>query len=335
MNIYKKMEKSIKCKKYSKPYKTKLCTTTKNTINIINGDNKSNRIKMETGDLVYYGLVNLFLTIITLIVLYPIIFIISASFSSPIAVSAGKVLLWPVDFSMEGYKAVFKSNHIVSGYLNTFIYTGAGTAINVSMTMIAAYSLSRKGMPFRGIVTFFFAFTMLFSGGMIPSYILILNLGMINTRWAMIIPGAISVYNMIIARTFIQNIPNELLEAAQIDGCSDIYYFFKITLPLSKALIAILTLYYSVGHWNSYFNAFLYLSDRRLYPLQIILREILIANSIPMDEIVDPETMNAKQGLADLLKYSLIIVSSIPVLILYPFVQKYFIKGVMIGSLKG
>ncbi|HOJ10120.1 MAG TPA: carbohydrate ABC transporter permease [Clostridiales bacterium] len=331
MNIATTMTDLYKNKVGDRTVKT--CKTNRN--NLINKNNKANRIKMETSDLIYYLLVNIFLTIITLVVLYPLIFIVSASFSSPIAVSAGKVLLWPVDFSLEGYKAVFKSRHIVSGYLNTFIYTGTGTAINIAMTMIAAYALSRKEMPFRGIITFLFTFTMLFGGGMIPNYILMLKLGMINTRWAIIIPGAISVYNMIIARTFIQNIPNELLEAAQIDGCSDSYYFFKIVLPLSKALIAILTLYYSVGHWNSYFDAFLYLSDRKLYPLQIILREILVANSIPMDEIVDPETMNAKQGLADLLKYSLIIVSSVPVLILYPFIQKYFIKGVMIGSLKG
>lgn len=302
---------------------------------IITSTYKKNIIRLSGSDLVYYVIVNIVLLTITLTVLYPLIFIIAASFSSPSAVSNGKVFLWPVDFSLEGYNAVFKSKHIGSGYFNTFFYTIVGTAINVTMTMIAAYPLARKKLPFRGIITFLFAFTMLFSGGMIPDYILMLNLKMINTRWALIIPGAISVYNMIIARTFIQNIPDELLEAAQIDGCSDTYYFFKVVLPLSKAIIAVLTLYYAVGHWNSYFNAFLYLTNRKLYPLQIVLREILVANSISMDEIVDPETMNAKQGLADLLKYSLIIVSSVPVIVLYPFIQKYFIKGIMIGSLKG
>lgn len=302
---------------------------------IITSTYKKNIIRLSGSDLVYYVIVNIVLLTITLTVLYPLIFIIAASFSSPSAVSNGKVFLWPVDFSLEGYNAVFKSKHIGSGYFNTFFYTIVGTAINVTMTMIAAYPLARKKLPLRGVITFLFAFTMLFSGGMIPDYILMLNLKMINTRWALIIPGAISVYNMIIARTFIQNIPNELLEAAQIDGCSDTYYFFRVVLPLSKAIIAVLTLYYAVGHWNSYFSAFLYLTNRKLYPLQIVLREILVANSISMDEIVDPETMNAKQGLADLLKYSLIIVSSVPVIILYPFIQKYFIKGIMIGSLKG
>lgn len=296
---------------------------------------KSNEIKLILRDKIYYTIVYIFLLSITLLVLYPLVFVVAASFSSPAAVSSGKVMLWPVDFSLEGYKVVFGSKHIGRGYLNTFIYTGIGTIINVAMTLIAAYPLSRDDLPFKGFITFLFVFTMFFSGGMIPNYILLLKLNMINTRWALIIPGAISVYNMIIARTFIQNIPNELLEAAQIDGCSDVHYFFKILLPLSKAIIAILTLYYAVAHWNSYFNAFLYLSDRKLYPLQIVLREILIANSISMEEIIDDETMLAKQGLADLLKYSLIIVSSVPVLILYPFIQRYFIEGVMIGSLKG
>ena len=177
---------------------------------------------------------------------------------------------------------------------------------------------------------------MFFSGGMIPTYLLISNLRMINTRWALLLPGAMSVYNMIIARTFIQNsIPGELLEAAQIDGCSDSLYFFKIVLPLSKAVMAVLTLYYAVGHWNAYFNAFIYLSNRSLYPLQIILREILIENSISAETLMDEQMAAQKAGLSDLLQYSLIVVSTAPILCIYPFVQKYFIKGVMIGSVKG
>ena len=182
---------------------------------------------------------------------------------------------------------------------------------------------------------FLFTFTMLFSGGTIPNYMLIVNLKLYDTRWAMLLPGAISVYNMIIARTFIQNIPNELYEAASIDGCSDARYFFTMVIPLSVTLLSVLTLYYAVAHWNSYFDAFLYLTNRKLYPLQIVLREILIANSINANEVVDDLTMSAKQGMADLLKFSLIIVSSLPVLVLYPFVKKYFLKGVMIGALKG
>jgi multiple sugar transport system permease protein/putative aldouronate transport system permease protein len=183
---------------------------------------------------------------------------------------------------------------------------------------------------------FLFTFTMFFGGGMIPTFLLINDLGMINTRWAMIIPGALSVYNMILTRTFMMsNIPNELLEASRIDGCSDFRFFFNITLPLSKAVIAVITLYYAVGHWNSYFSAFLYLSEKRLYPLQLILRDILVANSISSTEITDDAILAGKQGMADLLKYALIIVSSAPIIAMYPFVQKYFVKGVMIGSVKG
>jgi putative aldouronate transport system permease protein len=247
------------------------------------------------------------------------------------------VLLWPVDFTLDGYKAVFKHKLLGVSYLNTFFYTIAGTAVNISMTMIAAYPLARKDLPFKGVILFLFTFTMLFSGGTIPTYILMGQLHMINTRWVMIIPGAISVYNMIIARTFLQNIPGELEEAATIDGCSDFQYFFRIALPLSGTVIAVLTLYYAVAHWNDYFTAFLYLSKREYYPLQIVLREVLIANSVSANDIadMDAETMLARQGMKDLLKYGLIIVSSAPILALYPFVRKYFLKGVMIGALKG
>lgn len=182
---------------------------------------------------------------------------------------------------------------------------------------------------------FLFTFTMFFSGGLIPSYILMVNLKLIDNRLAMILPGLISVYNMIIARTFIQNsIPGELLQAAQVDGCSDVRYFFSMVLPLSKAVMAVLTLYYAVGHWNAYFNAFLYLNSRSLYPLQLFLREILIQNQISATDL-DPELAQMKAALADVLKYSLIIVASVPVMLVYPFVQKYFIHGVMIGSIKG
>ena len=293
-------------------------------------------IRPATGDRAYYFIVNTVLTLLLLAVMYPLVYIVSASFSSPLAVSAGKVFLWPVDFSLEGYKAVFKSKDILSGYMNTFLYTGVGTLINVSMTMIAAYPLSRRDLPGRNLFMLLFTFTMVFNAGMIPMYILMKNLNFINTIWAMVIPGAISVYNMIITRTYIQsNIPNELLEASVIDGCSDARYFTSILLPLSKSVLAVITLFYAVGHWNAYFNAFLYLSDRKLFPLQIVLRDILVANTIDVSTVIDPELQQAKQGLADLLKFSLIIVSSVPVLMLYPFIQKHFVRGVMIGSVKG
>jgi multiple sugar transport system permease protein/putative aldouronate transport system permease protein len=204
------------------------------------------------------------------------------------------------------------------------------------MTLICAYPLARRGLPHRGVITFFITFTMLFNGGMIPSYILLRDLRMLNTVWALLIPGTISVYSMIIARTFIANsIPDELLEATQIDGCSDFKYFFLFVLPLSKAVIAVLAMQYAVGHWNAYFNAFIYLTKQELYPLQIFLREILVMNQIAASDIVDPEAAVAMQGMADLLKYSLIVISTAPILCIYPFFQKYFVKGVMIGSIKG
>ena len=292
-------------------------------------------IDTARGDRTFYAIVNAIVGVFMLIVLIPLVNIVASSFSSPGAVSSGKVLFWPVEFSLDGYKTVFENKMIGTAYFNTFFYTIVGTMINLAMTMMAAYALARKNLPYKGFFMFLFTFTMLFSGGTIPNYMLIVNLKLYDTRWAMLLPGAISVYNMIIARTFIQNIPNELYEAASIDGCSDARYFFTMVIPLSVTLLSVLTLYYAVAHWNSYFDAFLYLTNRKLYPLQIVLREILIANSINANEMVDDLTMSAKQGMADLLKFSLIIVSSLPVLVLYPFVKKYFLKGVMIGALKG
>ena len=287
-------------------------------------------------DRIFYAVNAALLTLVMLVVLYPLIFIVSCSFSSAHAITSGRVILWPVDVTLRGYKAVFDYPTVLRGYLNTFFYTFSGTLINIALTMIAAYPLARPQLPGRKGLMLLFYFTMLFSGGMIPTYILVRGLGMINTVWAMIIPGALSVYNMIITRTFLQtNVPLELLEASQIDGCSDFRYFFSMVLPLSKAVIAVITLYYAVGHWNSYFSAFLYLSEQKLYPLQIVLRDILLANSFDASLIVDEELAAAKQGLADLLKYSLMVVSSLPVIIMYPFVQKYFIQGVLIGSIKG
>lgn len=294
------------------------------------------RIMLSREDSVYYLVIHIILALLLVVIMYPLIYIVSASFSSPYAVSSGQVVLWPVDLSLQGYTAVFKNATVFTGYKNTIIYTALGTAINIIVTMAAAYPLSRRDMPFRDFFMLVFSFTMIFSGGMIPLYIQIKDLHMIDSLWAMVLPGAMSVYNMIIARTFLQSsIPNELLEAAQIDGCSDVRYFFSILLPLSKALLAVLVLFYAIGHWNAYFNAFLYLNSQNKFPLQIVLRQILLANSIASNMVVDPEVAAAKQGMAELLKYSLIMVSTVPVMCLYPFVQKYFVKGVMIGSIKG
>jgi putative aldouronate transport system permease protein len=297
---------------------------------------KNTRVKSSVEDRILYIFVDILLIIFVLIVGLPLINIISSSFSSTKAVITGKVFLLPVGFNLEGYKAVFSHRLIVSAYRNTIFYTLAGTFINLVVTMTCAYPLSRKDFPMRNFFTGFFAFTMFFSGGLIPTYILMTQIRFINTIWAMLIPGAMSVYNMILARTFLSSSAIQSLhDAAQIDGCSDASYFFTILLPLSKPIIAVLALYYAVGHWNSYFGALIYLNNEKLYPLQIVLRQILIMNQIDASDLVDVEGLIARQGLADLLKYSLIVVSTAPILCVYPFIQKYFIKGVMIGSIKG
>jgi putative aldouronate transport system permease protein len=271
-----------------------------------------------------------------IIILYPLIYIVSASFSSPSAVIAGKVWLWPVDPTLEGYRAVFQYQQIWTGFYNSLYYTIVGTSINVALTLAAAYALSRKDLHGRNFVMLLMVFTMLFNAGLIPSYLVVKDLGLLNSRWAMILPSAVAVWNVIIARTFFQaTIPDELLEAAQMDGCSDFRFFFRIVLPLSAPIIAVLVLFYAVGHWNQYFQALIYLRDTDKFPLQIILRQILIQNQVDASMMLDVESAAARDGLRQLLKYSLIIVVSFPVLLIYPFVQKHFVKGVMIGSLKG
>lgn len=300
------------------------------------GEGRKAGIRHSRQDTVFYTVVYAVIFFLLLVVSYPLILILSSSFSDRMAVLAGKVVLFPVGFSLEGYRKVFEEPDVLTGYANTAFYTVVGTAMNVAITMMAAYPFARKGWPLKRFVTFLFTFTMFFSGGMIPSYLLMSNLKLLNTRWAILLPGMLSVYNMVIARTFIQsNIPAELLEAAQLDGCDEFRYFAQIVLPLCKAVIAVITLFCAVGHWNAYFNAFIYLSNRSLYPLQIILREILIVNSIDASQLMDDQQFAQRQGVADLLKYSLIVVSTAPILCVYPFAQRYFMKGVMIGSVKG
>lgn len=287
-------------------------------------------------DKVFYITVTVILSFFFLIVLCPCIYVISASFSSGTAVQSGKVVLFPVDFSLEGYKTVFNTSTVWTGFRNSLFYTLVGTSINIAMTLTAAYCLSRHDLPGRNFIMLVFTFTMFFNGGMITSYMLVQKLGLLNTVWSLLLPGAIGVYNLIIAKTFIQNsIPGELLEAAKIDGCSDIMYFFKVVIPLSKAIIAVLVLFYGVGHWNAYFNAMIYLHDKALYPLTLFLREILMADQIDPSTVTDPELQAQLAQAAGVIKYALIVVSMVPVLVIYPFIQKYFVKGVMIGSVKG
>ena len=295
-----------------------------------------NRVRLSRQDKTYYSVVYTLVTLLTLIVLLPLTNVLACSFSAPESVASGKVLLWPVNFSVSGYERVFNTDEIWIGYANTLYYTIVGTFVNVFVTMICAYPLARRGLPYKSFFSFLFAFTMLFSGGLVPTYLLARNLHLLNTRWALIIPGAMGVYQMIVTRTFlVANIPQELLEMSQIDGCNDFRFFWSFVLPLSKAVIAVTAMQYAVGHWNSWFSAFLYLSDDKKYPLQMMLRRILVMNQIKASDYVDEETLVAMEGMADLLKYSLIVVATVPILCAYPFIQKYFVKGIIIGSLKG
>ena len=293
------------------------------------------KVKLPLADKIYYAAIYTILAILLLVVLYPLIYIVSSSFSSPLSVATGKVVLWPVDLSVQGYIEVFKNPDVWLGYRNTILYTVGGTVVNIVMTLMCAYPLARKTMPFRGAFTFLFTFTMLFGGGMIPTYIVMKHLGMINNPLIMILPGAIGVSNLIITRTYMQSsIPGDLLEAAQIDGCSDIKYFFSCVLPLATSNIAVITLYYAVGHWNAYFTAFIYLTSREYFPLQVFLREVLLLSQVDLEQSME-EGSTQVYGLSDVLKYALIVVATAPILALYPFVQKFFVKGVMVGSLKG
>ncbi|GHT74674.1 sugar ABC transporter permease [Spirochaetia bacterium] len=297
---------------------------------------KKTVIVSRGGDRVFSTCCTLILGLLTLSVLYPLIFIVSASFSDSLAVVQGRVWLWPVDITLEGYKAVFRSSQVPRGFLNSVYVTCVGTTINVIFTILLAYPLSRKDLYGRGVFMGIITFTMLFSGGLIPSFLLVRSLGLYNTYWAIIIPGAVGVYNMIVARTFFQsNIPQDMLEAAVLDGCGDFYFLLRIVIPLSAPIIAVLTMFYAVGHWNSYFNAMIYLRDPAKKTFQLVLRDILIVNQVGEDLFMDLETRQKQEGLAQLLKYSLMVVGSLPMLILYPFIQKHFVKGMMVGAVKG
>ncbi|MDQ8737637.1 carbohydrate ABC transporter permease [Paenibacillus sp. LHD-38] len=297
---------------------------------------KTESIRESGGDRLFMVLVYAFLTLVLLVVLLPLLYILSSSFSSPQAVVSGKVWLFPVQFTLDGYKAVFNNPQIGTGFLNSLFYTVVGTLINVVLTVMLAYPLARKTFYGRNFFMVLLVITMMFEGGLIPYYLVVKELNLLDTRWAMILPGALAVFQVIIARTFFQStIPDELAEAADLDGCSDIRFIFSIVLPLSKPILAVMMLMYAVGHWNAYFDALIFLRSPDLFPLQIVLRNVLILNSVDASMIANANQMLAQQGLKDLLKYSLIVIASGPVLIIYPFVQKYFVKGVMIGSLKG
>ena len=278
-----------------------------------------------------------FLSIISIIILYPLIYVLSASFSDAMSVTSGKMFLFPVDVTLENYAEVFKNKNIVLGFRNSIIIMVAGTVLNLVMTILAAYPMSRRDLWGGGVLMKLITFTMFFSGGLIPSYLLVTKtLGLMNNWLALILPGAISVYNMIIMRTyFVSSVPFELQEAAEIDGCSMFGILLRIVLPLSGPVVAVIGLYYAVGHWNSYFNALLYINEEALQPLQLYLRKVLTLNNSQQLMQMGADEAARQAMRAETIKYSVIVVSSIPMLIIYPFVQKFFVKGVMIGAIKG
>ena len=296
---------------------------------------KTTGISRSRADKVFDTLDYIFLTIAFLLVAYPLYFVVIASISDPIAVYEGRVILYPIKPTLEGYSRILSYSSLFVGYKNTLFYTLLGTSINIVLTITSGYALSRKELVGRNVMMMGVMFTMIFSGGMIPNYLLVRSLGLYNTMWALILPGAVSTWNLIVTRTFFQQtIPDELREAADLDGCNDTTFFLRVVLPLSTSIIAVMVLFYAVGHWNSYYNALIYLSSTAKYPLQLVLRNILIVNTL--DDMVNyVATQAAQQRMGDLIKYGMIIVSSLPLLILYPFLQKYFVHGVMIGAIKG
>lgn len=298
---------------------------------------QKNHIKSCRQDKIFTVICMVLLTLFLIATIYPIIYVLSASFSSGKAVSSGKVVLWPVNISMDGYSAVFRNRFIIRAYGNTILYTVVGAFINIVMAMFAAYPLSRHDLPGKNWIMYLFTFTMYFGGGLIPAYMLNTALGLVDSIWALVLPGAVPVYNMILARTFLQtSIPNELLDAARIDGCDDKIFFFRIVLPLSKAILAVLAIYSIVAHWNSYFSAMLYINSQNKMPLQIVLKQILVSNKVTSEMLMeDPEQYYLNLELNEVLKFALIVVSSAPIMLIYPFIQKYFVQGVMIGSIKG
>lgn len=277
------------------------------------------------------------LALLLVIVLYPLIYIVSCSFSDGNALMSGKVKLFPVGFTLDSYAAVFKYKSIWTGFKNSIVYTFCGTLISIILTLLGAYPLSRTDFRGRKIFMGLFLFTMMFSGGLIPAYLLVKNLRLINTMWAIILPGSVSAYNIIVAKTFFeQTIPKELLEASRIDGCSDFRFFSQIVIPLSTPIIAVLSLWVVVYLWNSYFNPMIYINSADKYPLQLVLRKILLMSQVDLNSAnVDPAKIAQNRYLSEMLKYGTIIISSLPLMIVYPFVQKYFVKGVLIGSIKG
>lgn len=292
--------------------------------------------KKSAADWVFDVVNTLLLILVGVIIFYPLYFVLIASFSDPMAVNNGEVLFLPKGISFQGYSRIFQDTRIWTGYLNTIIYTVLGTILGVTITILAAFALSRKELLGKGFIMSLFLFTMYFGGGLIPMYLLVNQLGLYDTRLVIILLGSFGVWNLIVAKSFFQtNIPIELQEAANIDGCGTWRFFFCIALPISKAIVAVIALYIAVGYWNQYFNALIYLSDAKYQPLQIVLRNILISNQIVMDDYANYADLAEREMLAEYMKYGVVVVSSLPVLAVYPFLQKYFVQGVVVGAVKG
>ena len=281
------------------------------------------------------------LVVILVATLYPVYFVVIASVSSPTLVSAGHVYLWPEGFNVEGYTYILRDRRIMIGYRNSLIYAVGQTVVSLVLTIPAAYALSRRDMRWRGLIMFYFVFTLYFTGGIIPFYVVVLKLGLKDSIWSLMLPNAVNVFNLIVARTFFQsNIPDELLESAQLDGCTNTRFFISIVLPVGQAIIAIVVLFNVVQNWNAFFHALLFINDQAKYPLQLVLRRMLILNQLLSGggeglEALSPEEIQRRQLLADLLRYGTIVVAIAPLMILYPFIQRHFVKGIMVGSIKG
>lgn len=292
--------------------------------------------RKSAGDLVFDCINAVLLGVIVAVVIYPLYFSLIASLSSPQAVYQGRVLLLPADVTLRGYQKIFADSSIWTGYLNAIVYTAVGTMCNLVFTIPLAFALSRRELPLCGLYMKLATFTMYFYGGIIPLYFVVKNLRLLDSMWSLILPTVIATYNLIIARSFfLGNIPEELREAAFLDGCGYLRFFFRVALPLSKALVAVMALFYGARLWNGYFEALIYLSSESKFPLQLVLRTILIDSQAALSMTEDATTVADKQQLVDLLKYGCVVVSSVPMLIVYPFVQKHFVKGVMIGAVKG
>ncbi len=288
----------------------------------------SNHIRESFGRRFYLKLNAVLLVLLCVVMLYPVLYVMACSFSNENAILRGEVSLWPVQAHLQAYAKVFRYPQLWVSYRNTFFYTFAGTAINLVLTMCGAWALCQQKLPGKRVLTLLCTFTMFFSGGMIPTFLVVKELKMLDTVWAMLLPGAVSTYNMILMRTFFQGIPTSLVEAAELDGCNDFGVLVRIVLPLSLASLMTIGMFYAVNHWNSYFSAVIYLSSTKLYPLQIILRQVVLQN-----EIVENATAG-EMNMAEGIKYATIVVAMLPMLCVYPFVQRYFVKGMLVGSVK-